>query len=146
MIKRKTNDADVQQVVRWINYPTQKVSLIEMTKTWSEADILYAIERLQTDQRERQDHLREMYWDLRRERLATDARIASEEANIQRHNEISERLEKLNEISRLLDDLKKPHWSIVPNFRITKAILILTAIGVTLTAIGVVAAFLALHH
>lgn len=139
MIKRKTNDADVQQVVRWINYPTQKVSLIEMTKTWSEADILYAIERLQTDQRERQDQLRDLYWDLRRERLATDARIASEEANIQRHNEISKRLEELNEISRRLGDLKKPHWSIVPNFWITVLISILTAIAV-------VAAFLALRH
>ena len=139
MSKRKTNDADVQQVVRWINYPTQKVDLIEMTKTWSVADILYAIERLQTDQRERQDQLRELYWDLRMEHLATDARIASEEANTQRHNEISKRLEELNEIARRLDDLKKPHWSIVPNFLLTVAILIATIFA------GIVS-YLALRH
>lgn len=130
MSKRKTNDADVQQVVRWINYPTQEVTLIEMTKTWSEADFLYAIDRLQTDQpKERQDQVRELYRNLRAERQVTDARIASEEANIQRHNEISKRL----------DDLKKPHWSIVPNFWITVLISILTAIAV-------IAAFLALRH
>jgi hypothetical protein len=139
MSKRKTNDADVQQVVRWINYPTQRVTLVEMTKTWSEADILYAIDRLQTDQRERQDQLRDLYWDLRMERQATDSRIASEEANAQRHNEISKRLEELNEISRRLDDLKKPHWSIVPNFWVTAIILILTAI---LVIVG----FLTLRH
>jgi hypothetical protein len=130
MSKRKTNDADVQQVVRWINYPTQEVTLIEMTKTWSEADFLYAIDRLQTDQpKERRDQVRELYRNLRAERQVTDARIASEEANIQRHNEISKRL----------DDLKKPHWSIVPNFWITVLISILTAIAV-------IAAFLALRH
>src|SRR5664280_2145466 len=130
MSKRKTTDADVQQVVRWINYPTQKVDLIEMTKTWSEADILYAIDRLQTDQpKERRDQVRELYWNLRMERQATDARIDSEEASIQRHNEISKRLEELKEISRRLDDLKKPHWSIVPNFWLTVAILIATIFG-----------------
>ena len=93
MSKRKTTDADIQQVVRWINYATQEVTLIEMTKTWSEADFLYAIDRLQTDQpKERRDQVRELYRNLRAERQVTDARIASEEANIQRHNEISKRL------------------------------------------------------
>jgi hypothetical protein len=137
MSKRNINDADVQTVVRFISYVTQEVTLIEMTRTWSEADFLYAIERLQTDQQpERRDQLRELYWKLRNERLAADARMASEEANVQRHNEISKRLEELKEISSRLEELKKPHWSIVPNFWITAFILIVTVIGVIVAVLA----------
>ncbi len=134
MSKRKTEDAEVQKIVHFINYVTQEVMLIEMTNTWSEADFLYAIERLEVDQpkdqpKERRDQVRELYRNLRVERQAKEARNASEEASAQRHDEISRRLE----------ELKKPHWSIVPNFWMTAALLILTFIGA-------IAAVLALRH
>ncbi len=137
MSKRNTNDAEVQKVVDFINHITQEAMLIGMTEMWSEADVLYAIERVEIKQpKERRDQVRGLYQTLRKERQATDARIASEEASNQRHNEISKRLEELNEISRRLDDLKKPHWSIVPNFWITAIILILTAIGVIVAVLA----------
>jgi predicted transcriptional regulator len=130
MSKRNTDDAEVQNVVRWIKYISQEVDLIKKTKTWSEADFLYAIERLEVDlPKEMRDQVRGLYRNLLMERQATDARIVAEEASARRHDEISRRLE----------ELKKPHWSIVPNFWMTAAILILTAIGV-------IAAFLALRH
>jgi len=130
MSKRNTDDAEVQNVVRCIKYISQEVDLIKKTKTWSEADFLYAIERLEVDlPKEMRDQVRGLYRNLLMERQATDARIVAEEASARRHDEISRRLE----------ELKKPHWSIVPNFWMTAAILILTAIGV-------IAAFLALRH
>jgi hypothetical protein len=124
MSKRRTDDAEVQRVVGFINYTSQEGDLIKMTTTWSEADFLYALERLDSDQpQERRDKVRDLYRNLRKERQAADERAASEEANAQRHDEISRRLE----------ELKKPHWSTVPNFWMTVAILILTVIG-TITA------------
>jgi hypothetical protein len=133
MSKRKADDAEVQRVVHWIKYVSQEVTLIEMTKAWSEADFLYAVERIETDlldiPQERREQIRGLYWNLRMERQVTEAHMASEEANIRRHDEIVRQLQKL----------KEPHWSIVPNFWITVVISILTAIAV-------IAAFLALHH
>jgi hypothetical protein len=124
MSERKTKDAEVQRVVGFIKYPSQEVSLIEMTKTWNEADFLYALDRIDTDlsgqPKEMREQLRLLYRTLRGEREAADARTASEEANTKRHVEIT----------RHLEELKKPHWSIVPTFRMTLIILILTAIGV----------------
>jgi hypothetical protein len=131
MNKRNTTDAEIQRIVSWINYPTQEVDLIKETKTWNEEDFFYAIERLQTNQpSERREQLRPLYWTRLKECQAADARMALEQANVQRHDEISKRLDELNEISRQLKELKKPHWSIVPNFWLTAAILILTAIGI----------------
>lgn len=132
MSKRNTDNAEVQRVVRWIKFITQEVDLIKMTKTWSEEDFLYAIERVQTDlpeiQQERRDEIRGLYRTLLMECQAADARIAMEKANAQRHDALLHRLE----------ELKKPHWSIVPNFWMTATILIFTIIGV-------IAALLALH-
>jgi len=108
MSERKTNDADVQTVVRSINYVTDEVTLRQLTQTWSEADFFRAIDLVRViKSKEIQDQILKLYWNLRKERQETDARIVSEEASIQRHNEIARRL----------DELKKPHWSIVPNFR-----------------------------
>jgi len=59
---------------------------------------------------------------MRNEREAADERAASEAVSTQRHVEISRRL----------DELKKPHWSIPWNFWMTAAILILTLILVIL--------------
>lgn len=121
MNKRNTDDAEVQRIVRWIKYTTQEVDLIKMTKKWTEEDFLYAIERLEVDlPKEMRDQVRGLYRTLLMERQTADARIALDEASARRHEEISRRLQ----------ELKKPHWSIVPNFWITAAILILTAIGV----------------
>jgi hypothetical protein len=121
MSERRTNDAEVQRIVHLISFPTQEVSLIEETKTWSGADYLYALDRLQTDQpTERFVPLQELYRRLRVEREAEDAQKVFEKASAQRHIEISSRL----------DELKQPHWSIVPNFWLTVAILVFTVIGV----------------
>ena len=135
--------AEIEMVVHSVKYVTQETDLIRDTKSWNEEDFLYAMGRIQTDlvglSREEQNQIRGLYRTLLKERQNENARIASENASVQRHQEMSRRLEELNEISRRLDDLKKPHWSIVPNFWITVLISILTAVGV-------VAAFLALRH
>ena len=134
---------DIEMVLLSVKYVTQETDLIRDTKSWNEEDFLYAMGRIQTVlvglSREEQNQIRGLYRTLLKERQDENARIASENASVQRHQELSKRLEELNEISRRLDDLKKPHWSIVPNFWITVLISILTAVGV-------VAAFLALHH
>ena len=96
MSKRKTEDAEIQMVVRSINYISRQVDLIKMTKTWSDEDFLYAIERIEIDlPEEKREEVRGLYWNLRMERQAADAFIASEEANARRHGEISHRLEDL---------------------------------------------------
>jgi hypothetical protein len=124
MNERKATDADVQQVVRFFQYPSQEVSVIEATKKWSKADFLYALDRIDTDlsvqSEDIRDQLRGLYRRLRQERVEADARIAAEAASVQRHIEIS----------RKLEELKKTHWSIVPNFWMTLLILIFTVIGV----------------
>jgi hypothetical protein len=133
MSKRKADDAEIQRIVRFYRFPTQEVALIKDTKKWSEDDFLYALERVETDlpelSSEERNQIRSLYRNLRVER-------ASEEANARRHDEIF----------RQLEELKKPHWSIIPNFWVTVAILILTAIGVLLTAILAIAGFLPLRH
>jgi len=130
-------------MVRWVKYVTQETDLIRDTKSWNEEDFLYAMGRIQTDlvglSREEQNQIRGLYRILLKERQDENARIASENASVQRHQEISKRLNELNEISRRLGELKKPHWSITPNFWMTATILILTFIGV-------VVAILSLHH
>ena len=50
MSERKTEDAEVQRVVQAIGFPSQDVTLMEMTKNWNEEDFLYAIQRLDSDQ------------------------------------------------------------------------------------------------
>lgn len=123
MTKRNTDDTSVQSVVSTVHYGSQEVLLLELTKNWNDADFLYAIERLDIKQPMAQRlELRELYQKLRRDRNAFAARIAMEEANARRHDEISRRLE----------DLKTPHWSVVPNFWMTVVILLLTAIRVIL--------------
>jgi hypothetical protein len=128
MSKRKADDAEVERVVRSIGYITMQAMLLEMTKTWSSADFIYAIQRLETDQPHeiQRGQLRELYWRLRAERAADEARVILEETNTRRHTELT----------RQLEELKKPHWSIVPNFGMTAAVLILTAIGVVAAIIG----------
>jgi hypothetical protein len=128
MSERKTGDAEIQRIVRWIKYPSQEVTLIKETKNWNTADFLEALERLDVDltdhPKEIRDQLRLLYRSLRSEREATEERAASEVLNTQRHIEISRRL----------DELKKPHWSIAWNFWMTAAILIFTVVLV-ITAI-----------
>jgi predicted nucleotide-binding protein len=69
MSERKTSDAEVQRIVRHINYPSEEATLITMTKTWSAEDFLYAMGRLETDQpTERREPLRNLYRMLRMER------------------------------------------------------------------------------
>lgn len=126
-------EVEIQGVVRFVRYSTQETDLIRMTKSWNEEDFLYAIDRVQTDlvelPKEQQDQIRRLYRAQLKERQDENARVASEKASAQRHEEISRRL----------DELKNPHWSITPNFWMTAAILILTFIGV-------VVAILSLHR
>jgi hypothetical protein len=93
MSERKTSDAEVQRIVGFHKYTLQEVSLIETTKTWNEADFLYALERINIqlpDQpKEMREQLRALYRTLRKERAEADARLASEVASTQRHAEMS---------------------------------------------------------
>jgi hypothetical protein len=126
MNSRKISDGDIQTVVRSVNYPTQVDLLIKMTEKWSSEDFLYAFDRLNTDQpADRREALRTLYLELREKREADEARAVMEAAGIQRHEEIS----------RKLEELKRPHWSIVPNFWMTLGILILTLILVVLALV-----------
>lgn len=82
------------------------------------------LERIDTKQPAAQrEELRTLYHKLRRDRLAFEERKTTDEANACRHDEVLKKLE----------DLKRPHWSVVPNFWMTVAILLLTGIGVILT-------------
>ena len=133
MSERKTSDVEIQQIIRSASYPVHEVYLRKATKTWSEADFFYVLDRLDVDlsgqPQEIRDRLRVLYRTLLKENEEAEARLASETANAKRHAEIF----------RQLEELKKPHWSIVPNFWMTAAILVLTLIGV-------IAAILALRH
>jgi hypothetical protein len=133
MSERKTNDGEIEQIVRSHLYPSNEVNLRKVTKTWSPAGLLYAIDRLESDlfaqPKEILDRLRVLYRTLLKDHEEAEARQASEVADAKRHDEISRRLE----------ELKKPHWSIVPNFWMTLVILVLTAVAA-------VASVLALRH
>ncbi len=120
MSPRNKSAADIQTVVHLINYPSQETLLIEQTRDWSVADVVYAIERLDQDQPEdRREQLRGIYRALRIEREAAELRKVAEADTAKRHAELTARL----------DQLKKPHWSVTPNFYLTVVILVLTAIG-----------------
>ncbi|HEY3855968.1 MAG TPA: hypothetical protein VGO67_16380 [Verrucomicrobiae bacterium] len=130
-IERKTPNAEIQRVVQAINYSSDEILLIEMTKTWNAADFLYAIERLQVDQpKDRRDPLLDLYRNLRRERADVDARLAAEVSSAKRHADLVLRL----------DEIKKPHWTLAPNFWI----------GTVILAVSVLAVFVAIwtawHH
>ena len=130
MSERKTSDAEIQRIVRYVKYPTQEVFLRQEARAWNEADFLYALDRIDSDLADQPNEARELvrvlYRTLRKDREEAEARMALESANIQRHAEISRRLE----------ELKKPHWSIIPNFWMTLIILILTAIGAVATVLA----------
>lgn len=110
MSDRKESDAEIQRVVRFVGYASQEALLFDMTKTWSTTDFLYAIDRLEIDQTaDKRELLRGLYRELRVEREAADARKDSEDASARRHSDLSSRLE----------ELKKPHWTVLPNFWLT---------------------------
>ena len=123
MNDRKTSEGDIQSVVRAILYPTQETLLIKMTEKWNTGDFLYAIDRLSTDQpADRREALRPIYMHLWEKRKADEAQAVLDAIEAQRHEDIS----------RKLEELKRPHWSIVANFWMTVAILILTVIATLL--------------
>jgi len=110
MSERKHSDADVQRVIDAISYPTQEGTLNKMTKDWNAADFTYAIEygwgSMPSDRREQ---ICGLYRGLRAERISIEARIVAEAANQKRHAELASRLA----------ELKKPHWTVNPNFWLT---------------------------
>lgn len=121
--KRNADDATVEGVVNSIHYATQEVTLLELTKNWNDTDFLYALERVEIKHPEAQRaELRALYHRLRREQMAAAERMAMADLNARRHEEIASRLQ----------ELRKSHWSVVPNFWLTLAILGLTALGVWL--------------
>lgn len=132
MSERKTNDAEVQRILRTFPYYTSSsvVSIRRDTREWSSADFLYALERLDTDvssqNKEMHEGLHVLYCTLLQEREDSEARLIAEEANLKRHGELSLRLE----------ELKKPHWSIVPNFWLTFGILILALLGLIVSVVA----------
>ncbi len=82
---------------------------------------LYAIERLQVDQpKERRDSLFNLYRNLRKDREEEEGRLAVEQLSAKRYADIVGRL----------DEIKRPHWTITPNFWMTVVILIISVIGV----------------
>lgn len=133
MNERKTNDAEVQRIVRTFPYYTSssEASIRRDTREWSSADFLYSLERLDSDvssqNKEMHEGLRALYRTLLQEREDSEARNVLEEANVKRYAEISRRLE----------ELKKPHWSIVPNLWLTFGILILALFGLIVSIVAV---------
>jgi hypothetical protein len=95
---------------------------MERTETWSEEDYRFALDRITVfhSQQEICDRMRPLYLRLLIARKKEDARAASEALAAVRHDDVAKRL----------DELKHPHWSVVPNFWLTVCILILTAAGV----------------
>jgi hypothetical protein len=120
--QRNAKDWDVDTTVRSYCYPWQEGEIMEATETWSEGDYLFAVDRIPIihSQQEIQEPLRSLYLRLLKARKDENTRAASELLETQRHNDIAKRL----------DELKRPHWSVIPNFWLTVFILILTAAGV----------------
>ena len=124
---RKESDAEIQRVVRFIVDSGQEADLIKMTPTWSAADFLYAIERLEVDRPSSgRDKLRSLYRTLMTERESSVARATEEEVNGRRHIEMTQRLE----------ELKKPHWTVLPNFWFTVVSAIAAVAAAVLTWIA----------
>jgi hypothetical protein len=123
MSQRSIDDAEIQRVVKTIR---NEATLRTSTESWSAADVQYGIEYLD-DHRDRvdwswqRDSVLPLLRDIRREKSEADSRAAAEEADERRFRNLSEKIEAL----------KEPHWSTAPNFWLTVAILILTAIGAT---------------
>jgi hypothetical protein len=111
MSERKTSDAVVLEVLRKITGPSQEASLRKLTKDWSTSDFDYAFDQAS----------RILGWDTRLREILRILR--TERETTEQHAEIAAKLEAL----------KKPHWSVAPNFWLTLAILILTAIGTIAT-------------
>lgn len=113
-MERSKTEAEIQGLVRVIQYASQENDIVCQTRDWNTADIEYAINRLQTDCRikEQEEGLREIWNRLRAERRR-------EELDAERHSKVLEQIEVL----------KKSHWSVVPNFWMTVVILILTGVA-----------------
>jgi len=132
MGERKTDDAVIQRIVRFVlhNTPSNEAYLRIESKTWTSDDFLYAIERVGSDLNDKPkgtvEQVLPLYRELRKERQETEARLALETENTKRHAEIS----------RQLEQLKQPHWSVVPNFWMTLVILILTLVGMIVAIVG----------
>lgn len=113
-MNRNKSDADVEGVVRYINYASQEIDIVQRTRDWSSADFEYACDRYAIGAPGERElpALREIWSRLRSER---------------RREELG--LEQLTDIKGELDKLKNPHWSVVPIFWMTVIILILTAVA-----------------
>jgi len=95
-ISRNSNDADVQRAVRSFIYPSDEATLRRVVESWSVADFLYAMERIETDVHQPDLRLgsRQLFRMLLEERKATDSRIASEATNERRHQELMQHMKQ----------------------------------------------------
>jgi hypothetical protein len=131
MSTRRADDAEVQRIVRDFSFPSEEASVREATKNWSSADFVYAIGRLAVAPPRAGDipKMRELYGALRNERAAEETRLQVERDSVERHAQLTKRLEQL----------QKPHWSVVPNF-------VVTVISAVAAIAATVIAWLAFRH
>ena len=124
MIARKADDEEVQRVVSNYSYISAEATLRQVTKDWSSADFLHALDRLGVKPPLGDiPHMRDLCRTMRAEREAEEARVRADEITAQRHSELTQHL----------DDLKRPHWSVIPNFWIT----VVSAVAAVVAAVGV---------
>ena len=107
MAARKQSDADVQEVMR-VN--PQEPTIREMTKDWSTADFDYGMSRLDVDTNIiNRLAMRDLLRMIRSGREFAELQELAEAEEERRHGAVKARL----------DELKKPHWTVLPSFWLT---------------------------
>lgn len=121
---RTINQAELERVIRSFDVES---TLRSETREWSLDHFDKALDSLDhspthgSDWDRRHPKVHEIIRRLRAECADALARAAGEAANEVRHDALLSRIEQL----------KRPHWSVIPNFWMTAIILLLTAVGAT---------------
>lgn len=124
-----TDEAEIQRVVRDFRWLAHETALRKATESWTPQRFLYAIDRLNVDlTADQRVEMLPMYRKLLEDCERRIAQAEAEEKASERHTEITANLR----------ELKKPHWTVLPNFW-------LTFVSAVAALVAAVAAVLALN-
>lgn len=115
---RNADDVYIREILK--GYPKEP-SARRFTKTWALADFDFALDCVESCAPAVVLTLWIMLLRrLRDERLAEEIQARSDAITIARHDEAEKANERRhNALTKRLDDLKRPHWSVTPTFWIT---------------------------
>lgn len=100
---------DVELIVRHNLYETQEATLRQMTANWRPEHFMHALDCLRSLATDRQVAMAPIYRNLLTRCEENAARANAEAVTRRRHDEITTRLA----------ELKRPHWTVLPNFWLT---------------------------